>query len=147
MTRSQKLQPVVELARQETEKQVIQLAQANQQHNQAQKQLDDLRQYRQEYLQRFRQNDPLVMPARKALELRNFLMQLDQAIALQEEQVKQFLVQATQQQQQWIKARSKQLAMQTLLERYQQAEIQQQQRQEQRLNDEFSVQQWRRKNR
>jgi len=146
MTRSKKLQPVVELARQETEQAVTKLAQVNRLLHQEQQQLHDLQNYRQEYLLRFRGADPLVMPARKAIELRNFLAQLDQAIALQEQQVKQFLTQATQQQQHWIKARSKQHAMQALLERYQQEETQRQERQEQRLSDEYSAQLWRRRN-
>lgn len=145
MSRSKKLQPVVKLARQETEQAVIKLAQVNRLCHQEQRQLHDLQHYRQEYLQRFRGADPLVMPARKAIELRNFLAQLDQAIALQEQQVKQILAQVTHQQQQWTQARSKQHAMQSLLERYQQEETQRQQRQEQRLSDEYSAQLWRRR--
>lgn len=145
MTRSKKLQPVVALARQETEQAVTKLAQANRLLHQEQLQLHDLQNYRQEYLQRFRGADPLVMPARKAIELRNFLAQLDQAIALQEQQVKQFLSQVMQHQQLWVKANSKQHAMQSLLERYQQEENQRQQRQEQRMSDEYSAQLWRRR--
>ncbi len=145
MARAQKLIPVVDMARRETEQAQLQLADANRLLHQEQQQLQDLQQYRQQYLQRFRNADPQVMSARKAIELRSFLVQLDQAIQLQEKQVRQYLGQSQHKQQIWLQARSKQQAMETLMERYQQQDQQQQQRREQMLTDEFSAQLWRRK--
>jgi len=145
MARAQKLIPVIDMARRETEKAQLQLADANRLLHQEQQQLQDLQHYRQVYLQRFRSADPQIMTARKAIELRSFLVQLDQAIQLQESQVRQYLNQSEHKQQIWLQARSKQQAMETLMERYQQQDMQQQQRREQILTDEFSAQLWRRK--
>lgn len=145
MARAQKLIPVIDMARRETEKAQLQLAEANRLLHQEQQQLQDLQQYRQDYLQRFRSADPQAMPARKALELRGFLVQLDQAIQLQETQVRQFFTQSQHKQHTWLQARSKQQAMESLMERYQQQDLQQQQRREQLVSDEYSVQLWRRK--
>ena len=145
MARAQKLIPVIDLARRETEQAQMQLADANRLLHQEQQQLQELQQYRQDYLQRFRSGDPQSMPARKAIELRSFLVQLDQAIQLQEKQVRQYLGQSQHKQQIWLQARSKQQAMETLMERYQQQDLQQQLRREQVLSDEYSVQLWRRK--
>ncbi|MDT8310872.1 MAG: flagellar export protein FliJ [Methylophaga sp.] len=145
MTRAQKLIPVIAMARREAEQAQLQLADANRLLYQEQHQLQDLQHYRQQYLQRFRSADPQVMSARKAIELRSFLVQLDQAIQMQEKQVRQYLGQSQHKQQIWLQARSKQQAMETLLTRYQQQELQQQQRREQLLNDEYSAQLWRRK--
>ncbi len=145
MARAQKLIPVIDMARREVEKAQLQLADANRLLHQEQQQLQDLQHYRQVYLQRFRSADPQVMSARKAIELRSFLVQLDQAIQLQESQVRQYLGQSQHKQQIWLQARSKQQAMETLMERYQEQDMQQQQRREQMLTDEFSAQLWRRK--
>lgn len=145
MARAQKLIPVIDMARRETEQAQLQLSDVNRLLHQEQQQLQDLQHYRQVYLQRFRSADPQVMSARKAIELRSFLVQLDQAIQLQESQVRQFLSQSKHKQQIWLQARSKQQSMETLLERYQQEDMQQQQRREQLLTDEFSAQIWRRK--
>ncbi len=145
MARAQKLIPVIDMARREVERAQLQLADANRLLHQEQQQLQDLQHYRQVYLQRFRSADPQVMSARKAIELRSFLVQLDQAIQLQESQVRQYLGQSQHKQQIWLQARSKQQAMETLMERYQEQDMQQQQRREQMLTDEFSAQLWRRK--
>lgn len=145
MARAQKLIPVIDMARLQTEQAQLHLAEANRLLYQEQQQLQDLQHYRQEYLQRFRGSDPQKMPARKAIELRSFLVQLDQAIQLQEQQVRQYLSQTQNKQQIWLQARSKQQAVETLMTRYQQLERQGEQQREQRDNDEFSAQLWRRK--
>lgn len=145
MARAQKLMPVINLARRETDQAQQQLTDANMLFNQEQRQLQDLQKYRQDYLQRFRTADQQTMSSKKALELRAFLMQLDQAIQLQETQVQKFQVQVQHKQQLWQQARNKQHAMETLMERYQREEQHQQQRKEQLASDEFSAQLWRRK--
>ncbi|AFJ03485.1 Flagellar protein FliJ [Methylophaga frappieri] len=144
MTRAQKLLPVIELAKQDAEATQLKLAQANRQLHREQQQLHELQHYREEYLQRFRRVDPQIVSARKALDLRAFLVQLEQAIVLQEQQVQKQHNQVLQQQQAWRQARQKMQAMQTLMERYQQHEVLSASRREQVLNDEFSVSLWRR---
>lgn len=89
MSRTRKLDPVIDMARKTTESELIKLGEQNALLQREQNQLDDLMQYRDEYLARFRQGDPMQMSAKKALDLRGFLAQLDQAIQAQQLQVNQ----------------------------------------------------------
>ena len=142
MSRSRKLNPVIDMARKATENELIRLGEHNALLQQDQSQLDDLISYRQEYLNRFRQDDPTLMSAKKALELRAFLAQLDQAIQAQQVQVNQSQLKVQQQQKNWLEAKNKEQAIDTLRHRYKADEVQQQQRHEQRENDEHTNAMW-----
>ncbi len=142
MSRSRKLNPVIDMARKATENELIRLGEHNALLQQDQSQLDDLISYRQEYLNRFRQDDPTLMSAKKALELRAFLAQLDQAIQAQQVQVNQSQLKVQQQQKNWLEAKNKEQAIDTLRDRYKADETQQQQRYEQRENDEHTNAMW-----
>jgi len=145
MKRSQRLTPVVEVAAQASEKALAKVGEANTAWRQDTAQLDDLIKYKGEYLLRFRDGEQLEMSAQKVMELRAFLVQLDQAIASQERQVETSLQRLQQQQQAWKTVRSKEQAVQSLVDRYQQEEIQVELKQEQRENDERNTTQWLRK--
>jgi len=121
------------------------LVQANNVLDQERHQLNDLLRYREEYLQQFRQGDALQMSARKAIDLRNFLAQLDQAIRLQQSQVERCFVQTQKQQQRWLEARNKQRSIESLKDRYQNEAEQRQQKLEQRLADEHTAMLWARR--
>ena len=69
-------------------------------------------------------------------------MQLDQAIQAQEFQVKERYQQLEVQRGHWQKARSKEQAMESLVERYQDEELKVELRQEQLDNDERNTSQW-----
>jgi len=145
MKRSKRLTPVVDIAAKETEAALATVGQANTAWLQDKNQLEELKRYKGEYLAKFRQGDSLVMSAQKVLELRSFLVQLDQAIQAQEFQVKERLFHLEQQRVVWQKVRSKEQAMQALVGRYQDEELQQESRQEQLENDERNTSQWVRK--
>jgi len=85
------------------------------------------------------------MSARKAIDLRNFLAQLDQAIRLQQSQVERCFVQTQKQQQRWLEARNKQRSIESLKDRYQNEAEQRQQKLEQRLADEHTAMLWARR--
>ncbi|MDH5592755.1 MAG: flagellar FliJ family protein, partial [Gammaproteobacteria bacterium] len=87
MKRSQKLNPVVDIAAKATDAALIKVGEANAQWSKDKQQLEDLQQYKAEYLIKLRQGDHTLMNAQKILELRGFLAQLDQAIHAQEQQV------------------------------------------------------------
>ena len=108
-------------------------------------QLEDLLRYREEYLQQFRQGDALQMSARKAIDLRSFLAQLDNAIRMQQSHVERCFVQTQKQQQLWLQAKNKQRSIESLKERYQNEAEQKQQKQEQRFADEHTAMLWARK--
>lgn len=142
MSRMRKLDPVIEMARKATESALVKLGETNALLQHEQTQLDDLMQYRDDYLARFRRDDPMVMSAKKALELRGFLAQLDQAIQAQQLQVNQSQQVVDRQQQFWLQARNKEQALDSLMSKYQAAEQHQQQRREQRDNDEHTTAVW-----
>jgi len=145
MKRSKRLTPVVDIAAKNTEAALTKVGQANTAWLQDKNQLEELKRYKGEYLAKFRQGDSLVMSAQKVLELRSFLVQLDQAIQAQEFQVKERYFQLEQQRIVWQQARSKEQAMHSLVGRYQDEELQQESRQEQLENDERNTSQWVRK--
>lgn len=147
MSRMRKLDPVVEMARKATESALVKLGETNALLQHEQNQLDDLMQYRNDYLARFRRDDPLVMSAKKALELRGFLAQLDQAIHAQQLQVNQSQQVVDRQQQFWLQARNKEQALDSLMAKYQADEKHQMQRREQRDNDEHTTAIWLRRHR
>ena len=142
MKRSKRLTPVVDIAVKETESALTKVGQANNTWLQDKNQLEELQRYKGEYLAKFRQGDTLTMSAQKVLELRSFLVQLDQAIQAQEYQVKESYFALDQQRLVWQQARSKEQAMESLVERYQDEELQEESRQEQLENDERNTSQW-----
>ncbi|MCX4193866.1 flagellar export protein FliJ [Methylophaga sp. OBS1] len=142
MSRTRKLNPVIDMARKATESELIKLGEQNALLQREQNQLDELIQYRDEYLSRFRQGDPMQMSAKKALDLRGFLAQLDQAIQAQEHQVNQSLQVVNRQQQNWVQARNKERALDTLMARYRADEERIEQKREQRENDEHTNAMW-----
>lgn len=142
MSRTRKLDPVIDMARKTTESELIKLAEQNALLQREQNQLDDLMQYRDEYLARFRQGDPMQMSAKKALDLRGFLAQLDQAIQAQQLQVNQSQQVVNRQQQNWLQARNKEQALDSLMARYRADEERKQQKREQRDNDEHTNAMW-----
>ncbi len=145
MKRSQRLNPVVDIAAEASAKVLLKVGEANTVWRQNSVQLDDLIKYKSEYLLRFRAGEQLSISAQKVMELRAFLVQLDQAIASQQRQVETSLRILQQQQQAWKKVRSKEQAVQSLIDRYQQEEIQVELKLEQRANDELNTVQWHRK--
>jgi flagellar FliJ protein len=145
MKRSKRLDPVVELAAKASEAALTRVGAANAAWAGDKAQLDDLVKYKGEYLARFREGNQLTMSAQKVMELRAFLVQLDQAIASQERQVEQSFNNLHQEQLMWKTVRSKEKAVQSLVGKYQQEEVRVEMKQEQLENDERNTTQWHRK--
>lgn len=142
MSKIRKLDPVIEMARKATETALVRLGECNASLQREQNQLDDLQRYRDEYLIRFRQGDPSLVSAKKALDLRGFLAQLDQAILAQQQQVTQHRQVVDRQHKHWVEARNKEQALDSLMSKYQANEQLQLQRKEQRDNDEHTTAVW-----
>ena len=145
MKRSKRLAPVVDIATKATDSALVEMGKANAAWHKEKQQLEELRHYKGEYLARLRQGDAVVMSAQKVLELRGFLAQLDQAIQGQEQQVEIYYHQLEQQRALWQQTRSKEQAMQSLVDRYQHEESQIESKQEQQASDEHNAIQWRHK--
>lgn len=142
MKRSKRLSPVVVIAAKATEAALIKVGEANASWLADKESLDELYRYKGEYLDRFRRGDSSVMSAQKVLELRSFLVQLDQAIEAQTQQVNSRYAALGHQRALWQQTRSKEQAMQSLVGRYQDEEFKQESRQEQLDNDERNTSQW-----
>ncbi|GAB4288044.1 MAG: flagellar export protein FliJ [Methylophaga sp.] len=142
MSRARKLDPVIEMARKATESELVKLGKHNALLQHEQNQLEELQRYRDEYLARFRQGDAQQMSAKKALDLRSFLAQLDQAIHAQQLQVEQNRQAVEKQQQTWLQVRIKEQALDSLKARYHADEQLNAQRREQRENDEYTNAMW-----
>lgn len=142
MKRSERLSPVVAIAAKSSEDALKKVGIANTAWLADKNQLDDLQRYRTEYLDRFRRGDTLIMSAQKVLELRSFLVHLDQAINAQTQQVAARQATLGRYRVAWQQARSKEQAMQSLVNRYQDDEFKQEVRQEQLDNDERNTAQW-----
>ncbi|MDO7596254.1 MAG: flagellar export protein FliJ [Pseudomonadota bacterium] len=147
MKRSKRLSPVIVIAAKDTEAALVKVGTANAAWLADKEQLDDLHRYRAEYLDRFRRGDTLVMSAQKVLELRSFLVHLDQAIEAQTQQVQARYAALARHRVLWQKFSSKEQAMQSLVGRYQDEELKQESRQEQLDNDERNTIQWVRRSR
>jgi flagellar FliJ protein len=145
MKRSQRLSPVVDIAHRKTDEALKLLGESNALWQREQQQLTDLENYKQEYLDKLRQGGTLSMTARKVLEFRGFLEQLDNAIRAQQQQVNASLQRLTLHQKQWQQAHSKEQAMQSLVNRYVQDELQVELKQEQNDTDERNTSQWSRR--
>ncbi len=145
MKRSKRLDPVINIAIKATDSALVKMGEANAAWQQEQRQLEELHHYKGEYLARFRQGDTVVMSAQKVLELRSFLVQLDQAIQVQQHQVETKYNHLERQRALWQQARSKKQAMQALIDLYHQEEAQIEAKQEQQLSDEHNIIQWRHK--
>ncbi len=145
MKRSKRLQVVVELATKEKDAILEQVGRANQAWLKEKRQLESLYQYREEYLAQLRSGHTQNMTAQRVLALRGFLSQLDQAIQAQSQQVAQQFKLLEQQRQKWKQAWTKEKSVQHLVERYQDEEQRLENKKEQRTQDEFSAQLWRRK--
>jgi flagellar FliJ protein len=147
MKRSKRLSPVIVIAAKDTEAALIKVSTASAAWLADKEQLDDLHRYRTEYLDRFRRGDTLVMSAQKVLELRHFLVHLDQAIEAQTQQVQARYAALARHRVLWQKISSKEQSMQSLVGRYQDEELKQESRQEQLDNDERNTIQWVRRSR
>lgn len=145
MKRSQRLTPVVDIAHKKTTEALTLLGESNVLWQRDKQQLTDLQSYKQEYLDKLRQGDTLSMTAKKVLEFRGFLAQLDQAILAQQQQVNNSLKRLQHHQNLWRQAHSKEQAMQSLVERYVDDEIKVEIKQEQQDSDERNTSQWLRK--
>lgn len=145
MKRSKRLAPVVNIAAKATNSALIKMGEANAAWLKEKQQLEELNHYKDEYLARFRQGNTAVMSAQKVLELRAFLVQLDQTIQVQEQQVQIYYHQLEQQRVLWQQTRNKEQAMQSLVDRYHHEEIQVELKQEQQISDEHNAIQWRHK--
>ncbi len=142
MTRSKRLQPVQRLANREAERQATVLQKAQHVAAQAQTKLDQLLEYRVDYLQRLREREQGSVDLRHLQEGRVFLSKLSEAIAIQEQEVAKADKHVSTQRLQLIALQRKCQSFDGLVEGYQLIERQESDRREQLQADDLASQQF-----
>ncbi len=136
MKRSQRLEPVVRVAENREQQAARSLGDSQLALNQAQQRLDELENYRKEYIQRFHTTGATGMSAVQMGDYRLFLSNLSRAIEQQIGLVKQAAVTVEQQRQQWFSRRGKVKMLGNVVSRFQTEEQRVADRKEQLEQDE-----------
>ena len=89
MKKSQRIQTIVDIKAQQEKKSLEAFGDSQRRHQDAQQQLDHLRQYRQEYLDKFQNHAGVGMNVTALIDFRAFIEKLDQAINGQVQLVQQ----------------------------------------------------------
>lgn len=142
MTRSKRLQPVQRLANQAAERQALVLHKAQQVAAVAQGKLDQLSEYRLDYLARLREREQGAIDLRHLQEGRVFLTKLTEAIAIQAQEVSRANQNVSNQRQQLITLQQKCQSFDGLVDRYQVMERHEADRQDQLRADDLASQQY-----
>ena len=133
---SRRFKPIQKLASHKERKAAAALGESLKQREAAQQRLDELREYRSEYLERFASATRAGVSSRQILEYQVFINKLETAIGQQEEIVSRSQQDCDSSKAQWRGRYSKSKAMEHVIERMRQAERKDQQRKEQSESDE-----------
>jgi len=142
MIRSKRLQPVQKLANQAAERQALVLLKAQQVAAVAQGKLDQLSEYRLDYLARLREREQGAIDLRHLQEGRVFLTKLTEAIAIQAQEVSRTNQNVSNQRQQLITLQQKCQSFDGLVDRYHVMERREADRQDQLRADDLASQQY-----
>lgn len=132
------LQPLVELAHQQTDAATRHLGQLNMQQQTAQQKLDTLQQYRRDYQDKFQQAAAHGMEPTDLRNFQDFIERLDQAIRQQQRVMEKTQHSVRTGQHELIDSTRKMRSFDTLALRHSESEMKQEARTEQRLQDEQS---------
>ncbi len=136
MKRSQRLEPVVRVAENREQQAARSLGDSQSALNQAQQRLNELKNYREEYIQRFHTTGAVGMSAMQMGDYRLFLSNLSRAIEQQAGLVEQAAAVVEQQRQQWFTRRGKVKMLGNVVARFQTEEQRVVDRKEQLEQDE-----------
>jgi flagellar FliJ protein len=138
MSPSKRLKPVQRFAHSKEQKAARMMGQARKNLQQEEAKLEQLKQYHQEYLERFQQMAREGISATQLQEYRAFLAKLDEAIKQQQEVVAASVVNHSSSKQFWKKKHSRTQALNKAVERFSQEEKKSADRQEQKESDDHS---------
>ncbi len=130
---------LIELTENQTDQEKQRLEKLNIERNKASEQLTMLGQYREDYTNRLLQASQTGVSVANYHNFYRFIGTLDQAITQQTTLIEQLKIKITAQQQQWLAAKQRLNAYETLQNRRNQEENTRKARQEQRDNDELSA--------
>jgi flagellar FliJ protein len=136
MSPSKRLKPVQQVAASRERNAARTMGQARQHLAQEEAKLAQLKQYHQEYLERFQQVASRGMSANQLQEYRAFLAKLDEAVRQQEKVVATSMANHSTHKNNWKQKHSRTQALGKVVERYQKEELKAADRSEQKENDE-----------
>ena len=139
MTRSKRIRPVVDIAKNRERDAAQKLGVSRQTVADQEKRLQELLQYRDEYNKRLTNNASNCMDARKLHEYQIFLSRLNQAIEQQRGVLNQALAACDEKNEHWIKKRSHAKAIHKVETRYRKQELKEQDKKEQNEMDEHAA--------
>jgi flagellar FliJ protein len=137
--RSKRLQSIAELAKNEEDQALQILAASQQEHSQAQQQLEQLTQFLKEYQGRFVEwgTQGGVSVARMQ-DYQSFMGRLNEAMVAQQQVVEQAEKDVQEKRREWLEKRVNTQALEKVVSRYQDEEQQQENMKEQRDSDEYA---------
>ncbi|MCL1076635.1 flagellar export protein FliJ [Parashewanella spongiae] len=141
MVKKDPLQLVLQLAKDAEEQASLQLRSAKSEHQKARQQLDSLNNYRLEYMQQMSGKVGSNLSASQYHQFHRFVGQIDQAVGQQVEAVKKAEQQQGYRQQYWMEKQQKRKAVEMLLEKKAVKQQVTEAKSEQKLIDEFAIQQ------
>lgn len=133
--KSKRMQPVSRIADQRERQAAQAFGEARQAASQLEQRLQDLRAYRQEYLERFEEQGRRGLSGAQVRDFRRFIDQLDRAIAQQEEALSQAHDRLQGSKKEWQTKSTKATAIRNVVNRFRQNEAQASERREQKEND------------
>lgn len=137
---SNKLAMLIRVQKEREEKLQAQFVKAQQQFQLAEQKYQGLANYRTEYIQQSMQQGAIGLGGRQYNQYVAFISKLDDALTQQGRVVQQCRNVAEQRRQSWLKMQTKRKALEKLVEQAQQREALAQQRQQQKLADEYAAQ-------
>ncbi|MCB6185242.1 flagellar export protein FliJ [Leeia sp. TBRC 13508] len=129
---------LLELARQDEDKAARTMQDAQKRLNQSQQQFQTLGQYRQDYLDKLGQTQSQGITIAQLKDYQLFMSKLDTAIQQQQKEVERYEQILVAARNQWMEKRSKVQAFEALEVRHHANELKKENKQEQKLNDEFA---------
>ena len=138
-SRAKRFVPLVKLAENKEQAAAIALGVCNQQLQQSLTQLEQLKQYRNEYLQQLNSGSYQGMDARMLKTYREFITSLDSAIKQQNMQLAESRKQFDSQKQRWLHEHQRKRVMQVTVEKYNHAQQRDRDRREQNALDEYAT--------
>ncbi len=139
MDRSKRIKPVAKFAHQKERDAASELGKCRSSLNDKEKKLQELLEYRDDYTRKFSENNDTSIDARVMQDYRLFLSRLNEAIEMQRALVNQGKEACDLQTENWMGQRSRANALDKVVERYQKADEDKKQKQEQREQDEYSA--------
>ena len=137
---NQRFAMLIKIQQQREEKLQAQFVAAQQFYQQAEQKYQGLANYRTEYIQQSQQQGAAGLQSRQYSQFVNFIGKLDQAILQQGRAVHQARAAAEQRKQSWLAMQKKRKALELLVQRGEQAEMQRQLKLEQKNADEYASQ-------